>query len=157
MRSFPEGYPEKLLELIKADGARENRFEVFRICRTGIVNRDAFDSTYQDSFKKEYSSSSGVVNRDVFQRKKIDIGDYSTSCSLSLKPLKRIIKAMYNTTPQQIIAKGITEPCCGLSMETKLSLSKRKCNDSHIDWWIYKDAKPEKYFKEYVLKEGETE
>ena len=39
----------------------------------------------------------------------------------------------------QLIAKGTTEPECGPC--------KKEYNSSHIDWWIYKDKSPEKYFK----------
>ena len=42
------------------------------------------------------------------------------------------------------IAKGYTEPSCGPSQRTKERDNKRK--NSHVDWWLYKKAKPYKYF-----------
>lgn len=51
----------------------------------------------------------------------------------------------YEDAPKLIV--GETVPSCGLSMRTRESKT-RKCRDSHIDWWIYKDAHPEQYFEE---------
>ena len=156
-REFPEGYPVNLLTLIIEDGAEDKAINVFRVCRTGKVNRDAFLSTFQDAQKKASNNTNEnttIVNRDVaiFDTSKIDIGDFSTSCFDDLMPVRRIINNMQKSTPQQIIAKGITSPDCGLSMKTLNSKSKRskRRNDPHVDWWIYKDATPEIYFKEYL-------
>lgn len=153
--TFPNNYPDNLLELIINDGAQEQNFEVYRVCRNGLVNRDAFNSTFQEKPNRKRRISSVVVNRDAIlnSNEVIDIGEYSTSVFENLKPAKRIITSMSKYTPEQIVAKGTTNPACGLSMRTEESKSKRNCTKSHIDWWIYENSNPEDYFEEIDYRE----
>ena len=147
---FPESYPKNLLELIVEDGAEANEIVVFRICRNGVVNRDSFVSTVQDPYQG--IKNKNLVNRDLVlsNNDNIDISHYSTSCFEELSDVNRIFGAMQKTTPKQIIAKGITDPSCGLSLRSKMSRSRKKNKGSHVDWWIYKDANPEDFFAEYT-------
>ena len=42
------------------------------------------------------------------------------------------------------IAMGYTEPSCGLVQRTRERTGRRT---SHVDWWLYVDAEPYKYFE----------
>lgn len=151
-KEFPCVYPNNLLDLIVADGAEEKPIEVFRICRNGTVNRDSFVSSIQDPYRKIKDKE--FVNRDSILwhiNSDVDIGMYSTSCFESLKDAIRVFGMMVQSTPKQIVAKGITDPSCGLSMRTKDSKSHRRFSGTHVDWWLYKDAKPELFFREFSL------
>ena len=47
--------------------------------------------------------------------------------------------------PAYLLAKRITKGICGVSCLTS-EWKKKKKKGSHVDWWLYKDAAPWKYF-----------
>lgn len=150
---YPECFPDDFEKLIIADGAGENLFTYYRISETGMINRDAF----KGSFEKRISGGSSVFNRDLWRarQEELDIGDYSTSGYEKYKDVRNLLKCIKKYHHGPIIMVGRTEPECGLSMRTKDSRTRPKRN-SHIDWWIYRDAHPELYFKKYIEdQEGE--
>ncbi len=141
---FPACFPKNLLDLIVEDGAEAKAIDVYRVCRNGKINRDAFLSTIQEN---KTTSNSKTVNRDIaIENNIIDIGKYSTSCFEDLKQIQRVMGGMQRSTPEQIVVKGKTEPSCGLSMRTENSKTHRKARPSHVDWWIYENSTPEIYF-----------
>ena len=153
-RKYPECFPDNIEELILADGAGANSYTYYRISRTGLINRDEFIGTYEKSLGETASGH----NRDMYRtaNEELDIGDYSTSGYEKLRDAKRLLKCIKRYEEGPIIMEGWTDPECGLSMRTKDSKT-RKCRDSHIDWWIYKEAHPEVLFKKIVLEqEGGT-
>lgn len=141
---YPECFPENIDELIRSDGAEENIYTYYRISRTGLVNRDAFLGSYEESLK----CNQFVHNRDMFlaSQEQLDIGDYSTSGYEKIRDAKSRLKCMKKYEEGPVILVGETNPTCGLSMRTKESKT-RHCRNSHIDWWIYKDACPEVFFE----------
>ena len=50
------------------------------------------------------------------------------------------------TYPKAVIAEGVTDLDCGLAQPTyeRTHVKKEK---KHVDWWIYKGAKPYVMFK----------
>lgn len=147
-KEFPDFFPNGFKNLIYSMGARDQSLDVYRICRQGVVNRDAFASTYEsrpDLRKKEKRQD--VVNRDAYRLEDIDVGLYSTSCFTKIKDIKRIFNAMAKTTPKQIVAKGVTDPQCGPCLDSSSTTS------SHVHWWLYKDSHPEHFFKKTNVKE----
>ena len=52
--------------------------------------------------------------------------------------------------PRVFIAKGETEGTCG---PCQLTSEREERDDTHVDWWIYRDVEPQKYFTE-VKKDG---
>lgn len=58
--------------------------------------------------------------------------------------MKRFAALDGNFKPTWKIAKGTTEPCCGIIQKTK---ERTKENTSHVDWWLYEKAKPHEHFK----------
>lgn len=147
-KKFPDDYPDNLMELIIEDGAKEQLLNVYRVCNNGIINRDAFNSSFTDN-KNKTIEGEGIVNRDASLSD--DLGVYSTSCFENSKEIERVLRMMQKHYPEPIIAQGVTDPSCGLSMRTKDSISRKK-KGSHVDWWIYENTNPQDYF---VIKEGE--
>ena len=47
--------------------------------------------------------------------------------------------------PCAILAKGVTDPVCGMCQKTK---ERTGTKSSHVDWWLYADARPHIYFEE---------
>lgn len=74
-----------------------------------------------------------------------DPGLYSTSCNLKYEEAEYVLKLMMKHRPQAFIAKGITEKSCG---PCQLTAEREKRDDTHVDWWIYKDSIPQIHFKE---------
>lgn len=87
-----------------------------------------------------------MLNRDLYRSQKIKfLGQYSTSCFKELKDIKRILNSMAKSTPQQIVAKGVTTPECGPCLESS--------SNSHVHWWLYKNSHPENSFTKITVEE----
>ncbi len=114
------------------EGAKEQRIDVFRACKTQKVNRDSFLPTFEEN---NYSSE-GFDSSDP--------GLYSLSTYEKPKDVKRFANMNNKFRPPYKIAKGVTEPSCGPSQRTKERKPKQK--SSHVDWWIYENEEPHQYF-----------
>lgn len=143
-KGFPDFFPDNFEVLLKNIGAKEQNLNVYRICRNGTINRDAFLSSYEDGLQNKHHDAHSFANRDVYNLSRSDLSLYSTSCFQNYKDVKRILGAMAKTTPMQIVAQGTTNPQCGPCLAST--------NNSHVDWWIYKDAHPECHFHEFTKK-----
>lgn len=135
---YPPNFPVEALP----EGAREERIDVYRVCRSGDIEPASFLPTYLDelSMTKENSAA------------KHDIGYYSLSTFFNKNDAKRALKFFRGRQPHAILAIGYTEPSCGLCQRTK----ERKRNaKSHVDWWLYQDAAPHIFFREFHLESGE--
>ena len=117
-------------------GAKEQKFNVYRICKLGIINESAFVGSVEESLRR---------GKKIFP-KPDDVGNYSTSCHLKISDSRKILQHALRNPPHAIIAKGIIKPEKGLSQLT--SERNPEQNDSHVDWWIYANASPHLDFKE---------
>lgn len=135
---YPPDFPvDALLE-----GAREERIDVFRVCRSGHIEPASFLPTYLD----ELSMTKENIEEEH------DIGYYSMSTYFKENEAKRRLKFFRGKQPHAILAIGYTEPSCGLCQRTK---ERKKNAKSHVDWWLYQDATPHIFFQEYNLESGE--
>lgn len=124
------------------EGAKKQEIEVYRMCLTGIINREAFYGSYEAHMK-------GISYNKNITENSTDPGDYSTSCFEDEKDAKRFKKLFSRHKPELIVAKGSTNKECGPCQRTKDRDSKVK--NSHVDWWIYENANPQQYFKEVTI------
>lgn len=88
-KCFPVYVPKD--DIIKA-GAKENEYNVYRICKYGILNQHAFISTYQETLERNGNTETLDLN---------DIGTYSTSCFEEYKDAKRMMKFFTKKIPKQ--------------------------------------------------------
>lgn len=130
-KKFPSNFP---CELLFRENAKEESIDVFRICRTGYVEEASFLPTYMDEISntKEYDPT--------------DIGNYSMSTYHKLSDAKKRFKFIRGKNPPAILAIGYTAPECGPCQRTK---ERTGTSSSHVDWWIYKDAKPHRFFQQF--------
>jgi len=138
-RKFPAGFREDLLPA----GAKEQSITVYRVCPTGAVEAASFLPTYLD---KELTS--------IKEYDPDDPGTYSLSTFENLNHAQKLLKCSMKYHPAPIIACGITEPAFGPSQRTKDRIENRVQRArvrSHVDWWLYDGAQPEKSF---VQEEG---
>ena len=140
LKIFPDYYPSDLRDKIIEDGGAEKAFDcVYRVARNGIINRDAFLSSFQE-YKFDI-----VPNRDIalmLQEGRCDIGAYSTCCFEDKNQANKVLEMIKKHSDGPIMLKGSIVPDSGLSMRTADSKSKRNAKKSHIDWWIYSDFDP---------------
>lgn len=139
---FPDYFSQDAINGIFKNGKEEN-IEVYRVCKYGKDTTIGFLNYYEEVVQ----GLKTVRNRQTtLEKYSKNIDSLSVSCYYLLDD----IIYYYNITlkdshPERILLKGITSSTCGLSQRT----SERKVkNDSHVDWWLYKDVKPWEFFKE---------
>lgn len=137
---FPNGFPVELLP----KGAKEEKIEVYRVCRSGKVEAESFLPTYLDEISKTKE------NENEGQ----DIGHYSLSVFEKISDARKMLKFFRGKQPGAIAAKGVTDPSCGITQRTKERTGKKT---SHIDWWLYMDATPHIFFNEIDFANAEQE
>lgn len=77
-------------------------------------------------------------------------GTYSTSCNMEYSEAEYMLKVFMRHYPRPFIAEGVTEATCG---PNQLTSEREERDDTHVDWWIYKDANPQNYFREVKASE----
>lgn len=137
MPEFPEGFPDNFEKTLRDAGAKEQEFNVYRVAKSGILNRDAFLSTFEEEKK-------GLVLKQ--RRSSNSLSLYSTSCSLDLERIMGLLQFFMQSNPKAIILKGVTSSECGLSQLTAARIEGYR-DPYHVDWWLYRDADPCRYFE----------
>ncbi|WP_394884768.1 hypothetical protein [Clostridium butyricum] len=120
------------------EGAKAENIEVYRLCLSGSLDREAFYGSYECAIIKKLS-----VSKEITEDSK-DPGHYSTSCFEKARDIRNMKKCFTKHAPEVIVAKGITESSCGVCQRTKERTGK---NNSHIDWWVYEESNPQNHFK----------
>lgn len=131
MRLFPTCFPKNFETEILPPNAKFERKHVYRIIKSGTLNREAFLSTYEE-----------VLNGLRPKGKNWDENNpstYSTSCSMNIKDAEYLLSIFMRNYPTPCIAEGETVCECG-----PCQLTSEK--SSHVDWWIYSDSSPQDAF-----------
>lgn len=138
MNKLRKKFPSYFDRFELPEGAKEQRIEVFRACKTSKIDKESFIPTFEEN------GYSYLHNDDSS-----DPGVYSLSTYEKLKDIKRFAVTNRDCRPPYKIAKGITEPECGPSQRTKERKKERnpKYKSSHVDWWIYENEKPHQHFE----------
>ena len=121
------------------EGACEQTIDVYRICKTGTVEKGSFLSSYE-----EYEQRNDLDSLDLD-----DPGSYSVSGYEKRKDARRSLMFFTKKEPRAVPALGQTEPSCGPCQRTRERIKGKK--GSHVDWWLYCDAKPWISFKEVTF------
>ncbi|SHM76934.1 hypothetical protein SAMN02746066_03240 [Anaerosporobacter mobilis DSM 15930] len=129
VRLFP-----KYFELFQLpDGAKDEEIKVFRACKTWKCDRESFTPSFEE------------MGCDIkLCKDPTDPGEYSLSTYEKSKDIKRFVNLNSNYGKPYKIAVGITKKECGKVQRTKERIKKK---NSHVDWWLYEDAKPCENFK----------
>ncbi|MCD8147772.1 MAG: hypothetical protein LUD84_10960 [Clostridiales bacterium] len=129
-------FPSYMASIKLPDCAREQAITVYRACKTGKIERESFLNTYEENgFKVSLGQSPD------------DPQVYCLSTSYRPKGLRRYVSHDGRYNPPWLLAKGTTDPSCGLSCCSKEWVKKKKGN-YHVDWWLYEGAEPWKFFEE---------
>lgn len=131
-KKFPTYFPvDKLPE-----EAKEEEIEVFRACKYGFCD-DSFLTTYEEC--RIYKFKPKSYNEE-------DIGTYSMSCFEDIKDLKSVLrkhKNIFKEYKKLVLSKGKTNFECGMILKAK----DKSDSGSHVDFFLYENAEPIKYFK----------
>lgn len=128
-----EKFPSYFEHFQIPEWAREQELEVYRACATGKADRESFLNSYEEN---GFQISKGGEDNDP--------QEYSLSTYRKYRDVKRFMAMDSRFGVPFVIAKGITNPIHGICLETKewkknLGL---RYKGSHVDWWLYIDAKP---------------
>lgn len=126
--------------------AKEQKIEVFRACRTGKVDRLSFLNSYEEN---EFRILSEIDD------KRFLASEYSLSTYMKFRDVKRFLTLTSSFKKPYVIAKGITHPDHGVCLKTRewKKIYNIKTKTSHVDWWLYENARPWEEFMEVDLNE----
>jgi hypothetical protein len=138
---FPEIYPCDLYDRIIQDGGANNKFDkVYRVASYGVINRDAFLATFEESELPDAK----LANRDMYLatlQKDYDIGDYSVSFYEKRQDARKILRLKKRHYDGPVLIYGVILPEHGMSIRTKESTDpNRRTTNSHVDLWKYENT-----------------
>lgn len=137
MKKYPKCFPENFETEILPKGAKEENKSVYRVIKYGTIDRESFISTYEE------------IQRGLIPpKKRINLnnpGIYSTSCNIDYSEAEYALDMFMRHHPRVFIAKGETEKTCG---PCQLTSEREERSDTHVDWWVFEESKPQMYFKE---------
>lgn len=156
-------FPDYQDRFTRPPQAVEQELVVYRACPTRKVERDSFlDSFEENNFEPDSSAPENYPS------------SYALSTYIKLTGVKRFVIADSKFQPPWALAKGKIVGCCGpccLSSEwaanwwaewskgktdeeiarypsARKFINKKKDSSLHVDWWLYKDARPWEHFEE---------
>lgn len=126
-------FPDYFRNFEMPQWARGQNIEVYRACPTGKADKLSFLSSYEEN---GYQISVGGD--------KADPQEYSLSSYIKFRDIKRFMTMDSRYGIPFAIARGYTKPIHGISLETKewKKMMGIKYKGSHVDWWLYEDARP---------------
>lgn len=125
---FPDEYPEDLLDRILDEGGDYLTIYAYRVAPYGYDSADSYLSTIFNDKKRG-------VKRNL-DRNNITI--YSTSFCSTKEAAISLKGSCFRREPKAEIAEGEIKP--------ELGPSRIDDNSTHINWWLFKNARPWEYF-----------
>lgn len=146
MYIFPDYFSENAVTQIIEHGKKSN-FVVYRVGKYGKDMSISFLNYYDEIVL----GLKTVMRKEQYLRQcEKDIDRLSVSCYQNKEDITYYFEiTLKEDYPDRILLKGITNSNCGLSQLT--SERKKDRQDSHVDWWLFKNATPWLSFKEVDL------
>lgn len=143
LKIFPDYFSESAVKLILLNG-QENNLHVYRVGKYGKDKEIAFLNYYDEVLL----GLKTVRERGKYLEKcKNDIDRLSISCYYEKNDIVYYLNiTLKDQFPERILLEGYTDLKCGLSQKT--DERKKNVENSHVDWWLYKDATPWDAFQE---------
>ena len=139
---FAEYFSKKVLDGI-AEWGKSEAIPVYRVGKYGKNDDTAFLNYYEEVERGLKVVRNREACMDSYTK---SIDSLSVSCYENKEDIEEYYKVtLKDIYPQRILLFGETIPQDGPSIRTKER--KEKCKDSHVDWWLYRDAEPWKVFK----------
>lgn len=116
--------------------AEEQVINVYRACPTRAIDHGSFLNTYEENgFNVPADKEAN------------DPQVYCLSTCIRPKDIRRFVIIDSRFQPPWLMAKGCTSTTCGIACETK-SWKPQVKRGSHVDWWLYENAEPWRFFEE---------
>jgi len=143
---FPNYFSENAISQILIYGKQAN-MHVYRVGKYGKDKTTAFLNYYDEVI----CGLKTVRKPEKYLEKcKNNIDKLSVSCYLEMKDISYYFEiTLKDDYPERVLLEGTTNHKCGLAQKTSEREKERR--DSHVDWWIFKDATPWIYFNEVIL------
>ena len=134
---FPDYFSENSVKLIISNG-KPDSLHIYRVGKYGKDKTTAF-LNYYDEIQQGLKT---VRNPEKYLEKcKNNMVQLSVSCYYDIDDLTYYFEVtLKDTYPERILLEGISNPCHGLIQKT--SERKTETKNSHVDWWLYKNATP---------------
>lgn len=151
IKLFPDYFTSTIVQELKDNGGCENNFSVYRVDKYGNNDKTAFYNYYEEVIH----GLKTVRNKEKALEKYLsNIDSLSVSCDMDCERVKYYFNiTLKDQFPERKLLYGITSSSEGLSRITKEWKDNYKGSSGHIDWWLYKDAEPNKFFKEVMIDE----
>lgn len=127
-------FPAYFSNIKLPDAAVEQEIAVYRACPTRKIEKASFLNTYEEN---------GC--RVPVGKESDDPQVYCLSTAFRLKDVQRFVIMTSKFQPPFLLAKGHTTCVDGVSCKTS---DWKPVTGSHVDWWLYLDAKPWLAFEE---------
>ncbi len=115
------------------EGAHDELITVYRACKTWTCDKESFTPTYEERGMK-YLPGEDVTDPSI----------YSLSTFEKPNHVKWFAMTSESHPKPYKIAIGVAEPECGPVQRTKER--KGRSAKSHVDWWLYEGAEPQRHF-----------
>lgn len=140
---FPDYFSENAVKIILSQGKRNN-LHIYRVGKYGKDKTIAFLNYYEEVIRGLKTVRNPVK---YLEKCKNNIDQLSVSCYYDRKDLTYYFEVtLKDSYPERILLEGVTNPQYGLIQKT--AERKKETRDSHVDWWLFKDATPWMDFKE---------
>lgn len=133
LKKIEKIFPDYFDRFEMPEGAHEESIKVYRACRSRKCDADSFLPSYEEN---------GFETDPRLEE--TDPGQYSLSTFEKTKDVKRFAMVRQDFPVPYKIAVGMTNPIWGLVQRTK---ERTGGKTSHVDWWLYKNAKPYEEFE----------
>ena len=149
-KEFPDCFPPNFATEILPQNLPDLQLEVYRVCTTGTICKEAFLSTYESVM---LGLKPKLRNWDKELKKP---KTYSVSCGVSLKDMLDTLKCLTDYYPAAFVIQGIATSELGPLQKT-VDREPNYRNKSHVDWWLYKASDPSPRFVAATVSEAEEE
>ena len=136
---FPDCFPPNFAEDILPKNIKPASIEVFRVCKYGKIDKQAFLSTFEEV-------QLGLRPPGLKWNSRLkDPGTYATSCSTDLEQVIGVMDVLQGYHPKAFLCAGVASSELGPVQRT----SERKENaGGHVDWWLFKGSDPSPSFRQ---------
>jgi len=138
-KAFPSCFPPNFATEILPQGLPAMQIEVFRVCKTGIICKDTFLSSYEEVLL-------GLRPEPYrWERQKKKAITYSTSCNDTLEGAMNPLKCLTDYFPEAYLIHGTACSEYG-PLQRTIEREPSYKDETHHDWWLYADSDPSPCF-----------
>lgn len=134
---FPDCFPSNFQETILPHNLQPTKMLVYRICKYGKIDKQAFLSTFEEV-------TLNLRPPGMHWEKQLnDPGTYSTSCNTDLNEILGALDSLQGYHPKAFLCQGEASSELGPVQRTS---ERTHRSTSHVDWWLFRNSDPSSDF-----------